>query len=147
MSAPTYARVADIMTREVITLGRHDTLCDARRLMGEHQIRNVPVLDENRRLVGLVNQKIILREALRLTDAHGYEQLDDRMAEIPVFEVLDADFKTLSGDTSLADAGRLLLEHRQASLPVVDHDALVGILSVVDYVRMAIDLLEDDQAG
>ncbi|RJS93381.1 CBS domain-containing protein [Salinisphaera sp. Q1T1-3] len=138
--------MSDIMTREVISLGCHHTLYDVRQLMGEYQIRNVPILDSDRRLMGLVNQKTMLREALRLTDAHGYNQLDERMAAIPLSDVLETTFTTLPADTSLADAGRLLLDHRQVSLPVVDGDILVGMLSVVDYVRMTIDLIDNHDA-
>ena len=52
------------------------------------------------------------------------------------------DFLTLPIDTPLIEAGQQLLCHRQGALPVVDDGRLVGILSSVDFVRLAVNLLE-----
>ena len=51
----------------------------------------------------------------------------------------------MSSDTPLVEAGRLLLNYRQVSLPVVDDGTLVGILSLVDYVRVFVDRLEAEE--
>ena len=147
MSTATRACVADIMTRDVFTLKHDQTLYDARELMGVHQIRHVPILDENEQLVGLVTQKIVLREALKIAETHGSDQLSHRMGEIPLADVLLRDFETVSSDTPLIEAGRMLLSRRQGTLPVVDNGVLVGIVSHIDYVRMAIDLIEAEHAS
>ncbi|WP_348764710.1 CBS domain-containing protein [uncultured Salinisphaera sp.] len=144
MSTATRACVADIMTPDVFTLKHDQTLYDARELMGVHQIRHVPILDESEQLVGLVTQKIVLREALKIAETHGSDQLGPRMAQIPLVEVLQHNFDTVSSETSLIEAGKLLLGGRQGTLPVVDNATLVGIVSHMDYVRMALELLESD---
>ena len=142
MSNATRARVADIMTRGVLSLRDDQTLFEVRELMGEHQIRNVPILDDSGRPIGLATQKNVLREVLTVTDQHGYAQLDHHLAQIPLSQVLEPDFNTVSSGTPLVEAGRLLLNYRQVSLPVVDDGTLVGILSLVDYVRVFVDRLE-----
>ncbi|MES1941091.1 signal transduction protein [Salinisphaera sp. T5B8] len=147
MSTATRARVADIMTREVITLNHNQTLYDSRELMGVHQIRHIPILDEDHQLVGLVTQKIVLREAIKIAETHGSDQLGHRMGQIPLADVLQHDFKTVTSDTPLVEAGKLLLSRRQGTLPVVDDGVLVGIVSHIDYVRMAIDLIEAEHAS
>ncbi len=53
-------RVADVMTREVITLGPDDEVVEAARLMGERQVRHLPVVQDGN-VLGLIG----IREALR----------------------------------------------------------------------------------
>ena len=53
-------RVADVMTREVITVGPDDEVVEAARLMGERQVRHLPVVQDGN-VLGLVG----IREALR----------------------------------------------------------------------------------
>ena len=146
MSTPNRARVADIMTRTVVTLDQAQSLYEARALMGLHQIRHIPILDTHQQVVGLVTQKIVLREALRIAETYGSDQLGERLAEVALASVLQADFDIVSSDTALVDAGWRLLNGRQGTLPVVDDGQLVGIVSHMDYVRMAIELLEDGVA-
>lgn len=48
--------VREIFSREVITVGPDDDLSDALQLMATHQVRRLPVVDEEDRLVGVVSQ-------------------------------------------------------------------------------------------
>lgn len=143
MTSDTPASVADIMSRDIVTLRLGQTLHDGNEAMREHKIRHLPVLDEQDRLVGLLNQKVVLREALRITDNYGAQRLHHYLGQIPLAEAISRDVLTLSIDTPLAEAGRQLLAHRQGALPVLDGEGrLVGIISSVDFVRLAVTLLE-----
>lgn len=138
------ASIADIMSRDIVTLRLEQTLHDGNELMREHRIRHLPVLDDQGRLAGLLNQKVVLKEALRITDNFGAKRLAHHLGRIPLTDVISREVLTLSLDTPLADAGRQLLAHRQGAMPVLDGEGhLVGILSSVDFVRLAVSLLED----
>ena len=146
MTQETPTVVADIMIRDIVTLRLEQTLNDGNETMREHKIRHLPVLDDQGQLAGLLNQKVVLREALRITDTYGSKRLSQHLGRIPLAEVISRDVLTLSADTPLADAGRQLLTHRQGAMPVLDDGGrLVGILSSVDFVRLAVALLETDQ--
>ncbi|WP_303856918.1 CBS domain-containing protein [Salinicola salarius] len=134
--------VADIMSHDVVTLRLEQTLFDGNELMREHKIRHVPVLDEQDQLAGLLDQKVVLREALRIANDHGTHRLDHYLKQVPLADAIHQDFLTLPIDTPLIEAGQQLLCHRQGALPVVDDGRLVGILSSVDFVRLAVNLLE-----
>ncbi|WP_457808542.1 CBS domain-containing protein [Kushneria sp. EE4] len=143
MSSSTQASIADIMSRDIVTLRLEQTLHDGNELMREHRVRHLPVLDEQGRLAGLLNQKVVLKEALRITDTFGAKRLAHHLARIPLADVISKDILTLSLDTPLAEAGRQLLAHRQGAMPVLDAEGhLVGILSSVDFVRLAVTLLD-----
>ncbi len=55
--------VREIVSREVVTVGPDDDLSDALQLMASHQVRRLPVVDEDNRLVGIVSQADIALEA------------------------------------------------------------------------------------
>lgn len=116
--------------------------------MREYQVRHVPVLDEQDCLVGLITQKVVLKEALRIADAYGTEHLKHHLMQVPLSNVVHYDFQKITSDTCLAEAGRLMLANKQqGALLIVDEERLVGILSSVDFVRIAVHLLEAGQVG
>ncbi|WP_163650159.1 CBS domain-containing protein [Modicisalibacter sp. 'Wilcox'] len=148
MTQETPAIVADIMTRDIVTLRLEQTLHDGNEAMREHKVRHLPVLDEQGHLAGLLNQKVVLREALRITDTFGSLHLSRHLGRIPLARAISRDALTLSPETPLAEAGRQLLAHRQGAMPVVDDDGhLVGIVSSVDFVRLAVTLLDAAEQG
>lgn len=54
--APVSTSVADVMSRKVLTCGPNDDVESAIQTMEEHQIRRIPVVDDQQRLVGIVAQ-------------------------------------------------------------------------------------------
>ena len=55
--------VREIFSREVISVGPDDDLSNALQLMADHQVRRLPVVDEDNRLVGIVSQADVALEA------------------------------------------------------------------------------------
>jgi len=60
---PNGMPVREIFSSEVITVGPDDDLSSALQLMAEHQVRRLPVVDEDNRLVGIVSQADVALEA------------------------------------------------------------------------------------
>jgi CBS domain-containing protein len=56
-------RVSDVASRELVTIDPQQDLDEALRLMAKHQVRRLPVVEEDGRLVGVVAQADIAREA------------------------------------------------------------------------------------
>jgi CBS domain-containing protein len=54
--------VREVASRELVTIGPEEDLSEALRLMTSHQVRRIPVVDEDSRLVGIVAQADIARE-------------------------------------------------------------------------------------
>lgn len=52
------------MTREIVSCGSQDQLGDVSRLMKEHRLKNIPVIDEDNRLLGVLTAREILRVLL-----------------------------------------------------------------------------------
>lgn len=131
-----YLRVEHYMTTDLYTV-KEDELVDlAAFLMDWKHVRQVPVEDDARRLVGLVSYGAVLR---LLADAPR----DGRAVTVPVKEIMDRNPLTVRPDTPTLEAIRLMREQRVSCLPVVQDGTLVGIVSVGDFAPIAERLLEE----
>jgi CBS domain-containing membrane protein len=130
-------RVRDIMTAEVTTLQRNDKLTLADDIMRLGRIRHLPVLDENGQLAGIVTQRDLFRGALAKALGYGERAQRQLMDTLVVKEVMTSDVITTTPDTPLAEAARVLIEHKIGCLPVVEAGRLVGIITEEDFVALA----------
>lgn len=134
--------LSDLMTTNVVTLNPADTLADAEQQMKEHQIRHIPVVDDNGTVMGLLSQKEFLAEALRITDKFGVQHLRDYLKKIKIEQIMRTELPLFNGNTPLIDAAETLLSKRESCLLLVDEQQrLLGIVSSKDFVRLAIKLL------
>lgn len=133
---------ADIMTRNVVSVRPEDTIAHARHLMTEHSIRHLPVVGVSGEFKGVVTQKAMLREILRIVDGHGIKEMEHQAAQRAVGEILGTDVEPIQQDLPLADAGKFFLTCKHGCLPVLDSGRLVGILTSADFVKLSVQLLE-----
>lgn len=133
--------VAEIMTTEPITLSPDDSLHDARRLMSEHHIRHIPVVEEDGRVAGIVTQRDVLAAAdstliVSLEDAGPQEEY------IALSSFMTMDVHTVDEHASLRGTALYLQKNKVGCLPVVRDGRLVGIITDSDFVAVAINLME-----
>lgn len=130
-------RVRDIMTQEVTTLKRNETLTLADDIMQLGRIRHLPVLgDDGQQLVGIVSQRDLFRGALARALGYGQHAQRKVLDTLFVKEVMSSDVITTTPDTPLVEAARVLVERKIGCLPVVEDGRLVGIVTEGDFVAM-----------
>jgi acetoin utilization protein AcuB len=125
------ARVADRMTQPAVTIGWHESVAHAARLMDEHHIRHLPVVDPGQHLVGIVTDG-------DLSEALAAEGLSDASAAPPtlcVGKVMTWTAVAVSPACELAEAVTLMHERTLSALPVVEDGRVVGILTESDILR------------
>jgi len=137
--------VADIMTREVYTLAPDASLQAARKLMAEHNVRHIPVVAEDKRLVGLLSQRDVLAAADSTLLALG-EETEAIESRIAISAVMTLDPTTTDAHASLRGAALRMQHHRIGCLPVVRDETLIGIITDSDFVATAINLMEQLEA-
>jgi CBS domain-containing protein len=135
--------IDSIMTTDLITLQPADNLDKARAIMRDNRIHHLPVIDENGQLVGLVT----LTDLLAATDSRlrGEDRLHAK--DIPVEDAMIHDIATVDEHASLRQAALFLEKHKIGCLPVVTDGKLRGIVTDTDFVAVAINLLEQIEAG
>ena len=111
------------MILDPVKLDGKSLVGDALRLMAEHHIGGIPVVDENDLLVGIVTNRDL--------------RFEKRMAR-PVAEVMTRErIITAKPDTSMAQAEEILQEHKIEKLPVVDANGrLVGLITYKDIIKL-----------
>ena len=129
--------VAEVMVSPVVTANPRDTLADIRTLSQRRQIRHVPIV-ENGKLVGIVTDRT-LREAS--THPAVYNLLLDLLASLDrgtVEEIMirEEEVVTVTPDTSVRSAARLMRERKVGCLPVVQEGRLVGIVTTSDLLAI-----------
>ncbi|EGQ9416553.1 CBS domain-containing protein [Vibrio cholerae] len=133
-------KVEDMMTRHPHTLLRTHTLNDAKHLMEALDIRHVPIVDANKKLLGIVSQRDLL--AAQESSLQRSAQGDALTFETPLFEVMRTDVASVAPQAGLKESAIYMQKHKIGCLPVVAKDVLVGIITDSDFVTIAINLLE-----
>ncbi|MFQ5848847.1 MAG: CBS domain-containing protein [Candidatus Methylomirabilales bacterium] len=127
-------RVEGWMQRKPVTISPQETLRAAWRLIREHRIRHLPVV-EGGRLMGIVTDRD-LRHALPSRavslEMHEIPQLAEK---VRIWEVMARALVTIPREARIEEAARLLLRYRIGGLPVVKGETLVGIITKTDLVR------------
>ncbi|WP_395833069.1 CBS domain-containing protein [Archangium violaceum] len=128
--------VDDFMTRTVHTIGTQSPLSEAHRLMNEHAIRHLPVL-EGGKLVGVVSMRDLhLIETLKGVDPK----------EVAVEEAMSQDAYTVPPGTTLLEVARTMAMHKYGSAVIANKGRVEGIFTTVDALKALEMLLASPQA-
>jgi CBS domain-containing membrane protein len=130
----TALRVRDQMSPEVTTLRHNDALVIADDVMRLGRIRHLPVLDDDRRLVGIVSQRDLFRGALARALGYGTHAQQKLLGQLIVKEVMTTDPLTIGPEAPIAEAAALMIQHKIGCLVVMEGEELVGVLTEGDFV-------------
>src|SRR5215203_778579 len=117
-TTPTVVR--DLMSADVVTLGRNDKLAAAEDLMRLGRIRHLPVVDEDGRLAGIVSQRDLFHSGLIKALGYGSHAQRQALDMVVVKEAMRSEVLTTTPDAPLRDAARLMLERKIGCLVVLD---------------------------
>jgi acetoin utilization protein AcuB len=123
--------VIERMTRPPITITDDTSVGQALKIIEEHKLRHLPVLDAEGSLVGIVSEKDLLR-------ASGQD---------PVESIMTSQVITVTEYTALEDAARIMADHKISSLPVMRDGKLVGIITETDLFQIFLELLGAREEG
>lgn len=133
MTSPAhqYPNIRQYMTPSPWTIARNQPLSVARRMMLEHNVRHLPVLEGARVLGILAERDLLLVESLP-----GVNPTDVR-----VEEAMAGDPFEVTSDASLAETIEVMLERKIGSAIVVEDERVVGVFTTIDALRALRDLL------
>lgn len=131
--------VSDWMSKDVITVTPDTTLPDAHQLMMREEIRRLPVVGENGRLLGIVTLGDIRGAEPSAATSLSVWELNYLLANLKLEKIMTSDPVTITPEATIGQAARAMLEHRISGLPVVDEDhRLVGIITESDIFSMVV---------
>jgi CBS domain-containing protein len=132
-------RIRDILRRKgdaVATVRPGSTVRELLATLAEHNIGAVVVSPDGVAIVGIASERDVVRHMHR----RGAALLD-----APVSEIMTAEVRTCGPDDAVDGLRHVMTERRIRHVPVVVNDRLVGIVSIGDIVKSAIDELETER--
>jgi acetoin utilization protein AcuB len=132
----------DWMKQKVLTLGPEASAFEALRLCRERRIRHIPVVKDER-LVGIISDRD-LRDA---SPPLGDPERVSTMKEILLEEVMTREVITTHPEDTIVHAAREMYERKIESLPVVDEEKLLGIVTSSEVMRALIAVIGVHEPG
>jgi acetoin utilization protein AcuB len=133
--------VGNRMTRNPVIILDTASLDDGLHLMRERRVRRLPVLDESGKMVGIVSDKDLLHAAPSPATSLSVYELHYLLAKLTIKQVMSSPVISVSPDTPLEEAARVMADNKIGGLPVVEGDKLVGIITETDIFKILAELL------
>lgn len=132
--------VGDLMSRELVTLRRDESLNLAEQVMRLARVRHLPVVEQER-LVGLVTHRDLLRAQVSVLAELSRDERREIHTAIRVEDIMIGEVRTIGPGAPAVEAARQMRDLMLGCLPVVEDDRLVGILTEADFLDLAIRAL------
>lgn len=139
--------VKDWMTRRVITVDPRTSLPDAHKLMRTNNIRRLPVVERGK-LVGIVTRSDIREASPSEATTLSIWEMHYQLSKLSVGVIMTKDPYTVTPDTTIKDAAKLMYTYKFGGLPVVnDAGELQGIMTESDIFRILIAWFDEQEGG
>ncbi|CUS05957.1 CBS domain pair family protein (fragment) [Candidatus Promineifilum breve] len=131
--------VRDWMSSDVITIRPETTLPEAHQMMTTEEIRRMPVVDDEGRLVGIITIGDIRSAEPSPATSLSIWEMNYLLSSLKIEKIMTRHPRTITADATLAEAARTMLEYRVSGLPVVDEGMhVVGIITESDIFTMVV---------
>ncbi len=143
--------VAEVMTREPITVKAETPLREAIKILAEKRISGLPVVDDANQLIGIISETdlmwqqagvtppayfMIFDSVIYLKNPVEYERELHKALGQTVGEVMSEKPVTTSPDKPLREAAKIMRDRKIHRLPVInDSEKIIGMLSLSDIIR------------
>ena len=139
--------VRDCMTSTPVTIPASTSVPDALRLMRERKVRRLPILDAHGKMVGIVSDKDLLLASPSPATTLSVWELPELLSKLTVERVMTREVITVTEETPLEEAARLMADKRIGGLPVLRGKTLVGIITETDLFKTLLQLMGGRRSG
>ena len=128
------------MTLNPVTINPEASVVEASTLMKKEKVHRLPVLDSDKKLVGVISEKDILFATPSPASSLSIHEMAYLLAKLTVGSLMTKDPVTITKDVPVEEAARIMVDQDLSCLPVVDDGTLVGIVSKSDLFKILIEL-------
>ncbi|MGD8519178.1 MAG: CBS and ACT domain-containing protein [Anaerolineae bacterium] len=139
--------VRERMSTKPVTITADVPITEALRVMRENQVRRLPVLDPDGRLIGIVSEKDLLYASPSPATSLSIYEMHYLLSNLKVEELMTTDVITVTPDVPLEEAARVMADNKIGGLPVVEGNMLVGIITETDIFKLFLELLGAREQG
>ena len=139
--------VGERMSRPVITVQPHIQAQEALAMMKKENVSRFPVVDKRGRMVGLVSQVDLLNASPSDATRLSMWEINYLMSKITVEKCMTRQVITITEDTALEEAARVMADKQIGGLPVVRDEQVVGMITETDLFKIFLELLGAREPG
>ena len=130
----------------VITVSPDMPIMDALEMLKREGIRRAPVIKKGK-IVGIISEKDILNASHSPTTSLSVWELHYLLSKVTISEVMSREVTTVSEDTPIEEAARIMSDENIGGLPVMKGDQLVGLITETDIFKIFLELMGARQVG
>lgn len=139
--------VGERMTHPVLTVHPNIPIQEALKMMHTEHIRRLPVIGPRGELVGIVTEKDLLNASPSEATTLSVWELNYLLSKITVERVMVRNIVTITENTPLEEAARIMADNKIGSLPVVRNGQVVGIITETDLFKVFLEMLGARESG
>ena len=139
--------VKERMSHPVVTIHPELPIMEALNLMKKEHIRRFPVVDKRGRLVGIVSEQDLLQAAPSSATSLSVWEVNYLIGKIIVKRVMTKDVITITEDTPLEEAARIMVDNKIGGIPVIRKRQVVGLITETDLFKIFLELLGAREVG
>ena len=129
-------QIKNLMSENVITIDKDQNLSDALKLLRKNNVSRLPVTN-NKKLVGIISERDIAKKL----GSSKYENMP--ASRLHISSVMVKDVITVPQTMKLHEVAKIMLDNGIGSLPVMDEDKMIGIVSKADFTTLAVGVAFD----
>ncbi len=133
--------VHERMTRRPTVVLPDYSVAKAYQLMQEGRFSQLPVVDDDNKLIGLVTEKLLAEINPSSATSLSVYEINYLLSKTKVRDIMKTGVYKIDKNALLEDAALVMKENRISSLPVTDGEYLVGIITRTDIFRAFIDIM------
>lgn len=140
-------KVKQRMTSSPITATLKTTHQEAVRLMREHRVRRLPVVDHKGKLAGIVSEEDLLSTAPSPATSLSVYEIYTLLNKLTLDQIMIKPVYAVDEECSLAAAAQFMIDKEIGCLPVMRGKELVGIITETDIFRAFVEVLGSNEPG
>ncbi|HEY71805.1 MAG: hypothetical protein DRJ03_04770 [Chloroflexi bacterium] len=133
--------VKDRMTPRPVTVAENIGVDKALQLMHAENVRRLPIVDKHGKMVGIVSELDLLKVSPSPATSLSIYEIPYLLSQIKMRDVMSQNVITVTEDTPLEEAARIMADNKIGGLPVVRDGNLVGIITETDLFKVFLELL------
>lgn len=133
--------VAERMTHPVLTIYADIPVQDALAMMKKDKVHRYPVVDKNGKLIGIVTESDLMNASPSEATTLSVWEISSLLAKITVERVMRREVISVSEDTTIESAARIMADSSIGGLPVLRDNKLVGIITESDIFHVFLEML------
>ncbi len=132
--------VGERMSRPVITVSPDMPINDVMAMFRKENIRRAPVMKEGK-MVGIVSEHDLLNASPSSATTLSVWEMHYLISKVKVKNVMSKKVVTVSRDTTIEEAARIMADKKIGGMPVVDGNRVVGMITETDLFKIFLELM------